>query len=581
MDRRLEKPYGRAWFVVMILAPGNFIDPTCAKASPLLPILQDLVSSSNERITRKIREYNDALASGDSLKIAEQGYQLGKAYMGVGEQLVAQKYFIQALRIWESRRGWESMSKIYLRLAEYHIRLKHEREAFENARLAMHFAKLGGVRHNLMGANVVMGGAFALHSEMKGSNKAYGDSSDYHYNEALGLALALGNPVDIANLYSLYGPGLNEADRIKHVSNLKKANVIFTREKLVTEIITTRNRLADAYLNVHNTALAKQWLQQARYVMDTSRFHSFELRSNLLKSSATLCEQMANYKQALAYYKDYHDLAAKALTEDREGAVSRLSVEYETEKKAAMLASQKKELALQAENLKSQKWLTRLAMILSLSAIGFGGVFYWLYRKYRRTSNQNQLLVAEQNHRVKNNLQQITSLLSLQSNRMQDDSAGKQVLEESLLRIHAVSLVHQRLYDGNQPVQVDLAEYIPRLAASVFKIFGMESFQPQYLVEKIWLHADQAASFGLILNEMMTNACKYALPHQQEPSLMISCVQQGESIVFEMKDNGPGFSYESVKKGFGLQLIAVLAGRLKAELSASKEGNHFTLVFEP
>ncbi|CAG5012214.1 hypothetical protein DYBT9275_05130 [Dyadobacter sp. CECT 9275] len=421
---------------------------------------------------------------------------------------------------------------------------------------------------------------FALQYETKGKNKWDADSAFYYYDQALELALALGNPVDIANVYSIYGPLVTEADRIRFISNLKKADEIFSKERMTFVVIITRIRLAEAYLDASKPILAKKWLEQAQYVVDTSRFNDFEPRTRLLKATAVLYEQMSDHKQALAYYKDYLNVMIQTLNEDREGAISRLSVEYETEKKAAMLASQKKELALQAENLKSQKWLTRLAMILSLSAIGFGGVFYWLYRKYRRTSDQNQLLVAEQNHRVKNNLQQITSLLSLQSNRMQD-SVGKQVLEESLLRIHAVSLVHQRLYDGSQPVQVDLEEYIPRLAASVFKIFGMESFRPNYLVEKIWLHADKAASFGLILNEMMTNACKYALPNQQDPSLMISCVQQGKSIVFEMKDNGPGFSYESVKKGFGLQLITVLAGRLKAELSADKTGNHFTLVFEP
>lgn len=107
MDRKQGRLYSHAWFAVMILTAGYFIDTAHTKASTELPILQDVTSASSKRLAQKTKEYNEALASGDSLKIAEQGYQLGKAYMVVGDHLAAQKYFMQALRIWEPRKGWK------------------------------------------------------------------------------------------------------------------------------------------------------------------------------------------------------------------------------------------------------------------------------------------------------------------------------------------------------------------------------------------------------------------------------------------------------------------------------------------
>jgi two-component sensor histidine kinase len=174
-------------------------------------------------------------------------------------------------------------------------------------------------------------------------------------------------------------------------------------------------------------------------------------------------------------------------------------------------------------------------------AAGMSLVFFRLYRKNQRISRRNADLVKEQNHRVKNNLQVVSSLLSLQSKRLSDETA-KKAIEESRLRVQSMAIIHQRLYDGDKLAEVNLNEYIQELAEGVLDAYGYSTVRAEFTIDKISLTADKAVPLGLILNELITNSCKYAFPTTENPELSISCYRTGNEISLLVADNGAGWT---------------------------------------
>jgi two-component sensor histidine kinase len=206
------------------------------------------------------------------------------------------------------------------------------------------------------------------------------------------------------------------------------------------------------------------------------------------------------------------------------------------------------------------------------------------------------VLLKEQNHRVKNNMQIVSSLLNLQSRRLTDETA-KRAIEESRLRVQSMAILHRRLYDGDELAEVKLADFLEEVATNSLRAFGYGNIVTQFAIDEVSLVADKAISLGLIVNELVTNACKYAFGYVNEPLLMIRCQKQDHAVLLTVADNGPGLSdwreadshkgpVEIVrKKSFGMTLIQAQVAQLdgtysfQTGLDDSLTGTVFRLEF--
>jgi two-component sensor histidine kinase len=200
----------------------------------------------------------------------------------------------------------------------------------------------------------------------------------------------------------------------------------------------------------------------------------------------------------------------------------------------------------------------------------------WLYgrvvRQRQRIAQQSaelELMMKELHHRVKNNLQTVSSLLSLQTNKLQDETAIS-ALKESQLRVQAMSFIHQRLYKKDSLTGVNMKEYLTDLVELLLSSYGYErdGFDLTISAEKEMLDIDQALPIGLIINEMVTNALKYAYDGVDRPSLEIAMTEDHQQLVFQVKDNGCGMDesrWTQKSPSFGKQLIAALCRQLRAQ----------------
>ena len=173
-----------------------------------------------------------------------------------------------------------------------------------------------------------------------------------------------------------------------------------------------------------------------------------------------------------------------------------------------------------------------------------------------KLNNQNELLLKEVHHRVKNNLQVVNSLLALESNRLEDHKV-KSILAKTQNRINSMSYLHELLYQNDDLSEIYLKDYIQKLVTSVLSTMVNENIKISYLIdENITMILERCLSVGLIINELVTNSLKYAFIDQPNPEIVIQVKKINNSLQFDYQDNGCGVKYNSnMTAGFRLKFI--------------------------
>jgi len=198
---------------------------------------------------------------------------------------------------------------------------------------------------------------------------------------------------------------------------------------------------------------------------------------------------------------------------------------------------------------------------------------------------EKEILVREVHHRVKNNLQVITSLLNLQAQSVKDPRA-LQVIEDSKNRVRSMAMVHEQLYRSDDLSRVDFGAYTRRLVASLFSAYGVQSSRVRLRLEvpEVALGVDTVVCCGLILHELVSNALKHAFPGDRQGELAISLQPAGPGKWrLVVADTGVGLSpwMDPVRaQSLGLRLVRILAQQLDASLRwESGPGTRFEIEF--
>jgi PAS domain S-box-containing protein len=187
-------------------------------------------------------------------------------------------------------------------------------------------------------------------------------------------------------------------------------------------------------------------------------------------------------------------------------------------------------------------------------------------QKISRSLKEKELLLKEIHHRVKNNLQVVSSLLKLQSGYVKDESS-LDLLLDSQNRVRSMALVHQKLYQSKDFSEIDFPEYLKQLSEHLLNVFKAKSGDIDVVVNSadVNLGIDLAIPCGLILNELISNSLKYAFPggRKGEISIDFKLIDTGYEI--SISDNGVGFPKEinyKETKSLGLQLVNTLVGQI-------------------
>lgn len=294
-------------------------------------------------------------------------------------------------------------------------------------------------------------------------------------------------------------------------------------------------------------------------------------------------EGLGDYKQAWQFkqkeldaYKEYRDNEVNK-------AINRSEILFETKRKEQEIVN----LNTLAKQQRTIQWIIAAGLLVTFAAaIGF-----WLsYRNKRKaaaileqSNKEKEIFLKEIHHRVKNNLQIISSLLYLQFKDYKDEKMIA-ALQQAQQRIKSMALVHNKLYEKQDVVHVYLKEYINDLAAGILASNNPEGKQINVSVEEkgnLAFSLDTSISIGLILNEVITNSCKYAFDGKPGGNINISLEQTGGRYKLQVADDGNGLPGNFEKKNsLGVRLVKNLARQMGGEASfSSVNGTAVTILF--
>lgn len=290
-----------------------------------------------------------------------------------------------------------------------------------------------------------------------------------------------------------------------------------------------------------------------------------------------------DYKNSLIFSEKAERAKDSIYRSEQSFVVHNLEALYQKKEQDVQIELLATQNELQSSQLKQQK------IIIFSSIVGliiFGTLLSFIASLFGKVKSQKtvveksleekNVLLKEIHHRVKNNLQVISSLLALQSKYIKDDNALI-ALQQGQDRVHSMALIHQDLYQGGNLIGVSTSNYFEQLIDNLIYSYNIEEEEVSLLldIEDITLDVDTMIPLGLVVNELVSNAFKHAFnDNHQNAEIKISLKEKNNYLILEVKDNG-----ESIKstdeindKSFGFELIKAFSAKLKAKLEMDIDG---------
>ena len=289
---------------------------------------------------------------------------------------------------------------------------------------------------------------------------------------------------------------------------------------------------------------------------------------------------MGNFKQAYQYQILFQNARDSISNAEKSRTITEMETRYATQKKEQQIAVLAKDNQLkqtqQYASIGGLFLLTILAVLLwrnNLNRQRHNAVLAQTNGELTQKNNEVQTLLREIHHRVKNNLQIISSLLRLQARRVVDEGAIE-ALRTGQSRVRSMAMLHERLYQGDTLKSIPMRSYLSDLVQSLFDAYRTDEDRITLTTDfdDVTLDIDTAVPIGLIANELITNTLKYAFPDDRQGEIHLKLIRETTHFKFLISDNGIGIPLSidgkpvTKRTSFGLELVESLTKKLNGTL---------------
>lgn len=502
------------------------------------------------------------------------------------------RYILQTIKVAESCRDSIGWGYFYSRLSTLYDVEDRQEESFDMAQKAI---KRFSIDRNPTVYNVL--------NQVVNYLKVHGRAKEA-LNLTLDMSKKIGIPSNISEQIFYY---YTLSNSYLYTGNLDLAEMHLKQmDSLETIAEGIRGPLRRTTINDQYAIIffERGQYQKSRELFE-KHFTTISLAARDLSSDLTAYRWLINIDSALgdktsavSHYEKYTQLLDSNFRVTKIRQAEELQVMYETQEKQDQITLLNEQATLERANLKQAKLVKNLMLAGIAAVIIIAGLLYWQNRLKQKnnkiiTHKNEQLqklltdrewLLKEIHHRVKNNLQIVMSLLNSQAIYIDNDAAFT-AIQDSKRRVYAMSLIHQKLYQSENIASIAMPEYINELVNHVQDSFDARNrivFEPD--IEPLDLDVSQAIPLGLIINESIVNAIKYAFPGDREGMVSISLQHNGpDQLLLNIWDNGVGLPAGldvMENNSLGFDLVRGLAKQLKGRLTiTSNNGLHITIGF--
>jgi two-component sensor histidine kinase len=498
--------------------------------------------------------------------------QIASVYFQEGDYDKAMSMYLEILKLSKKIDYYKGMSNSYNNIGNIYYMKEENQQAFNYYSLSLELEKK-------MGYDLGIGESYENIAIVLDNQKKYKESLEY-YAKALEYYKKANKNDYLPQLYNNIGVSYRSQN------NLQKALEYFYLALEQNQKLGQIESLAYNWQNIGAIYLKQGKINVALESFEKSNVIGKEFKDIVKGNYEYLAEAYSkkeDFQNAYNFQKKFTQLKDSLFSKESEQRIAELEGKYQNEKKQQEIESLQKNSEIQSLEISKKNIIIYATTVISILALGLTFLFYNRYQlkhksnvllmkaneQIQQSVKEKEVLLQEVHHRVKNNLQLVSSLLAWQSEFVQDNQF-QQLIEENIARIKSMALVHENLYISPNLSEVAVKEYLHNIITYLQQSFDTKNdITIEYQIAPVLLNAQQIIPIGLIVNELISNAYKYAFSGISQGQISVTFEEQFNHYYLKISDTGNGLPNdykEKLKKSLGLQLVQMLVRQLRGQL---------------
>ena len=516
----------------------------------------------------------------DSVNIAKSGYQLGILNLFQGNMEVSLRHLTKSLELYQQVGTQNDIADMYNALASYYSDNDQMEDATKKYKEALAIYSSENDTSGMANVHANLGMTYTQLKQF--------DLARQHLMKQGRLDSLLNSNWGLGFHYDFMGYMYQEmGDNNLALLWYKRALGIRKLEKSHYNICESNLSIASVLNELGKQSRALPYLEEVLNYQDAHSSLSQEQRAHETLSDCYAA--LGEYRLALEHHKQLKTVSDSIYRKDQLAEIASMEAAIKKAELDAEIISLSNDKSIAEMKVGEQRKLVYGSLLSSSLFMVLGlGLFYY----YRKAKSQNKeietalkekdILLREIHHRVKNNLQIISSVLSLQS-RQSRNSSIQQAINEGRNRVRSMALIHQNLYQRENLTGVCVDKYLEKLVQELFHTYNInrEVISLELNVQNMDLDVDTMIPLGLVINELVSNSLKHAFAEDEQGSIALSLIEDEGSLVLTVQDSGKGTTEEEIfsSNSFGNRLIKAFSQKLKADFKiVNDNGTRITMT---